>query len=140
MTAEPIFAAHAAEKTIKFDNTNLSRSPTKQITNYLTGGNNNFRDRGRDRGRGFGSRFLCQVGARLGHIQRIDATIALTENSKPAKPNNTYVYYTSPDVAVNRQWLCDSRATNYVTNDQGNMLHKTEHNGRVKLMVGNGLN
>lgn len=51
---------------------------------------------------------------------------------------NSFAYYTSPEVAASLEWLMDSEATNHVTADLSHLEHKYEYDGLEKFMVGNG--
>lgn len=95
-----------------------------------------MRSKGRGRGGRFNSRPYCQICQTPGHTEqkcyhRFDQKY---QNSS----YNTSVYYSSPDITANPDWLFDSGATNHVTSDSNNLINKSEFNGPDKLILENG--
>ena len=57
-------------------------------------------------------------------------------NKNNQHANSTYI--ATSDKVNDPTWYADSRASCHVTDDAGNLTHKTEYNGISSLTVGNG--
>lgn len=118
-------------------------------------GSNNSRGRGNRNGYGRGdggrngTRPICQLCGRAGHValkcyQRFDISFHGNTNGTDTgfqhgqSHTSGQAYLASSNTVADPAWYMDSGATNHVTPDAHNLTTKSDYKGKDKLVVGNG--
>ncbi|KAL5756208.1 hypothetical protein ACOSQ2_020954 [Xanthoceras sorbifolium] len=79
-----------------------------------------------------------EVGMVEGGITIIDHVKSVGEVVTQANLLQSTAYYATPETVRDQSWYADSRATNHVTSDLGNLSVQAEYRGNDRLVVCNG--